>query len=161
MHSKLSSSRKNNLILVAALAALAVVAVVAGIYASNQADANQSSGNVAVPEEADMNIELKVGDWLATPDDAVNLPESPNAATGDRQQGATNTANSNVELRVNGVPVETPANGSVQKQIITDDGSTRVNFWSQSTTSSDESDGQASIDVDIDSSIKVRNETSE
>lgn len=160
MHEKLLASSRKKAIFGAIIAGLVVVAIFAGIHVLNRTPSQQSSNNIVVPEEADMNIELKVGDWLAMPDNAVNLPESPNTATDDSQQGATNTANSNVELRVNGVPVETPANGSVQKQIITEDGSTRVNFWSQSNTSSNESDGQASINVDIDSSIKVRNESS-
>ncbi len=161
MQDRVSTIEKKRLFIGAGLAALVVVAIATGIYATQQANANQPSSNVVVPGETDMHIDLQVNDLMAEADTLADLTEMVDGAMSRGQQGDGGASNSNVQVRVNGTSIDTPENGIVHKQITTQDGSTKIDFWSHSSTTSGESMDRSSINVDVDSSVEMRNNTQE
>ena len=136
-----------------------VAAIITGIYTTSRADSNHSAtGNSAV-EAADMNFEVKVDNGLIEPESATNFMES-NTSSSSSQQG-NSSASPNVDVTVNGTPIEVPQNGTVQKEISNEDGSASINISSQSNTSSGTTRTKSKIKVDVDSSVRIRNQTSE
>lgn len=158
MQGTVSTNLKKKLLIGVGLSALVITAIVTGVYAAHRADANQPSSSVVVVEEADMQINLDASDWLVKPDNLIHLTDFASSASSGGRQGV---ANSNVEVRVNGKSIDAPENGSVHKKITTQDGSTSIKFWARSNTTSGESFDQSSINVDVNSSVEMRNDTRE
>jgi len=149
---------KKKPLLGAGLSVLVVATITTSVYATQQADANQSSSNILMPVETDIHIDMMAGDWLVEPDNLANLTEMTSNAPSSGQQGVTD---SNVNVRVNGMSIDTPENGTVYKEITSEDGSTRINFRSNSNTSSGESQSRSSVKFNVDSSVEMRSETRE
>ncbi|MES2630683.1 MAG: hypothetical protein V4611_01880 [Patescibacteria group bacterium] len=136
--------------------ACVVAMIIIGIYTTYRADANQLSNGVSAPGEADMRVDVKVDNGLAEPQSVTSATESDNVAPSSNQQEETSP---NVEVRVDGTPINVPESGSVHKVINTEDGSTSIDISTQSNSSSGDSRTRSSLNVDIDSSVQVRNET--
>lgn len=96
-----------------------------------------------------MNIEMKVESGLANPEDVPGITEPDNTT----QQGA---ANQNVQVQVDGVPVTVPENGSVHKEINTENGSARVDISSESSNTSGDSHTRSRININSNSNSSVR-----
>ncbi len=103
-----------------------------------------------------MDIDMKVENGLMGTETVTNL-DSTTPPAGDQQAAAAPKVN----VEVNGTPIEVPQNGTVQKEVTTEDGSASINISSQSNTSSGHTRTRSSIKVDSDSSVKIRTETRE
>lgn len=146
-----ATNLKKKMLLGASLLVLAVAMIFAGMHATFQADAKQSVGSTPVSNKNDIRIDEKVGNTLMESNTVPSAKESDNASLGSGPQGETKPANSNVEVRVNGEPVTVPENGSVHKEINTENGSASIDVSSQSHTSTGNSSSQSSINVNFDS----------
>lgn len=138
------------------LIVLIIATIITGLYVTNRTNANQSLTNVSTPKEANMNLDVKVQDGQVEAQSISNATESGDTSSSDTQQGATNTSNSNINVQVNGTPIDVPENGTVYKEIITDDGSATINFKSESSSSSNDTRTRSKINIDVDSSVQVR-----
>ncbi|MGH7217903.1 MAG: hypothetical protein ACREGE_00440 [Candidatus Microsaccharimonas sp.] len=143
------------------LAMLIIGAIIFSAYAVYQADAHRSLTSVSVPEHTDAYIDVKVEGGQVEPESTTTVMEPDVAPLNGAQQSQTNSTNPNVDMRVNGTPVDVPENGSVHKRVTTENGSTSVDVSSQSNTLSDDSRTRSSININFDSSTQVRNETRE
>ena len=152
MHNTAAIDLKKKMLFGAGLLALILVAIFIGINTTNRANANQTSNNVSTPEEMDMNINVKVGDGLVELNKSVNIAESD----GTMSQDGTNATNPNVQVQVDGVPVTVPENGSVHKEINTENGSARIDISSESSNSSGDSQTRSRININSNSSSSVR-----
>jgi hypothetical protein len=152
---------KKKMLLGAGLLVLAVAMILVGIYATFQADARQLERSTPVLNEKDVRIDEKVGNTLLESDAVTGAIEPDTATVDNSQQGETKPANSNVKVRVNGESIAVPENGTVHKEINTQNGSTSIDVTSQSNGSSGNSSTQSSINVDFDSSVQIRGESRE
>lgn len=162
MHDIAATTLKKKLLIGAGVLALILATIGIGLYTTYRAGADQFTSNVAAPEEADMRIDLKINDGLVELEKITNVAE-PETASNSTEQGQTSSTNSNVEVQVNGTPIDLPENGSVQKEIVTEDGSAKINISSQSNTSSGDTRTRSSIriDSDTDSSLRIRSHSTE
>ncbi len=103
-----------------------------------------------------MDIDMKVENGLMGTETVTNL-DSTTPPAGDQRAAAAPKVN----VEVNGAPIEVPQNGTVQKEVTTEDGSASINISSQSNTPSGHTRTRSSIKVDSDSSVKIRTETRE
>ena len=156
MHNIATLSLKQKAFIVAGLLALLAVAVTFALSISSRAEANQSATGTAVLEASAMDINMKVENGLMGTETVTNL-DSTTPPTGDQQAAAA----LRVTVEVNGTPIEVPQNGTVQKEVTTEDGSASINISSQSNTSSGNTRTRSSIKVDSDSSIQIRSKISE
>lgn len=157
MHGIAEANRKKKLLIGVGLAVLIVATLIIGIYVTNRAGANESSVTVSSPEETDMYIDARV-ESIPTDLEALNDSVGSDGTSAETtQQGETSSTDSNVQVRVNGAPIDVSKNESIHKEIHTENGSTRINISSQSSGSSNDST-QSSINIKIDSSAQVQNE---
>ena len=156
MHNIATLSLKQKALIVAGLLVLLAVAVTFALSIANRAEANQSVTGTAVLEASAMDIDMKVENGLMGTETVTNL-DSTTPSTGNQQAEAA----PKVDVEVNGTPIQVPENGTVKKEITTDEGSASINISSQSNTSSGHTRTRSSIKVDSDSSVKIRTETRE
>lgn len=136
--------------------------IVAVTYATFRADANQSSIRMSVPEESNTRVDIKVDNEPEEPNKVAESMESGNSAARGAQQSKAPTSNPNVDVHVNGAPIDVPENGSVHKEIVTQNGSASINVSSQSSSiSASNSNTRSSINVGVDSSVRVQSNTGE
>lgn len=147
---------KKKLLFGAGLVVLIIAAIITGIYMAQRTNAEQSLTNVSTPKEANMNLDVKVENGQVEAQNITNSTGSDSSSSTSTQQGATNTSSSNVNVQVNGTPIDVPENGTVYKEIITDDGSATINFKSESNSSSNDTRTRSKINIDVDSSVRVR-----
>lgn len=142
-------------------ALMCIVALVIIGYTAHYTSANQLSNGVSAPKETDMRIDMKAKNESVKPEGTTGVIGSDTAALSSNQQGETDETNSNVEVRVDGTPIDVSKDGSVHKVIKTEDGSTSIDISIQSNNSSGDSRTRSSLNVDTDSSVRIRSETRE
>lgn len=161
MQTSVAKTWKKELFFGIGLLAFLIATIITGIYATNRADADRVSTNVSATEGVDMRIDVKMESVLIDPEMITSVMEFDNAAlNGNGQEAAGQTA-PNVEVSVDGAPIAVPENGSVHKDITTEDGTTSVDISTQSNTPSGDSRTRSSVNIDVDSSVRIRNETNE
>ena len=163
MEDIVARNRKKKVVFgVAVLLCIAVMTIIA-INTTQYTGANQVSTGVSAPKETDTRVDVKVDNGPAEPQSVISVNELDTAVPGANQQGDANQASSNVEVRVDGTPIDVPENGSVHKVINTENGSTSIDVSAQSNVSSGDSRTRSSLNVDVDgdASVRIRNETRE
>ena len=151
MHDIATLSFKKKALIVAVLLVLIAVAVSFALYTSNRAQANQSVTGTPVLEASTMDIDMKVENGLMETESVTSPGSSPSSESTQQTE-----ATPKVNVEVNGTPVQVPENGTVKKEITTEEGSASINISSQSNTSSGHTRTRSSIKVDSDSSVDIR-----
>lgn len=161
MDSIVARTWKKKVIFGVSLLVCVVAVIFFGTYATYRANAERLSTGVSAPEETDMHIDVKVNNGLIEPQKTMSTQESNNVAPSTNQQAETNETKSDVKVRVDGKTIDVPENGSIHKEITTENGSASIDVSTQSNSSSNNSRTRSSIKVDVDSSVRVRSETRE
>lgn len=154
-------SRKSTVLFGIGLILFIVATISVGMYAANRTGAEQSITTVSTPNETDTSIEVKVDNGLVEPESITSIMELDNTTLSDTQQSEPAQVNPGVEVRVDGTAIEVPEEGTVHKEIVTEDGSTNIDISTQSNTSSGDSRTRSSINIDVDSSTRIRSQTEE
>lgn len=162
MQGVVAKSWKKEVFLGIGLLLFIVATISIGIYTTNRANADRLSAGASAAKGADMRIDVKLENTMIEPQSITNAMELDNSALNSEQQGSTsNSTSPDVQVHVDGAPIAVPENGSVHKEITTDEGSTKVDISTQSNNSSGDSRSRSSINIDVDSSVRVRSQTSE
>lgn len=141
---------------------LCIVAItVFSAYVTYRTGANQLSNGISTPEDAGMRIDVKVENGLVEPQSITSAMGLDSVAPSDSQPDEVNSTNPNVKVRIDGMPIDVPEDGSVHKKINTENGSTSIDITTKSNSSSDDSRTRSSINIDADSSVRVQSETGE
>lgn len=122
---------KQKSLLGAALFTLLAILTV-GAYATSRATLNQTATSEPTIEATAIDIDMKVENEIAEPTGQV--VQEPNGSEGDNQAGEVNTMNSKIQVEVGGTPVQVPENGTVKKEITTNEGSAKIDISSGSPT---------------------------
>ncbi len=157
MHGTAASNWKKNRLFGIGLFIGILVVILIGLYATYRANTNNLLSNSAsISNTTDANLDVKVENK------SMEIESKPSTTAPDTtvptasQPAETNVSSSDIDVRVNGTPIEVPENGTVHEQIITENGSTKIDITSQSNTSSGDSRTRSSINLDVDSSERIQ-----